>query len=320
MKLAIKALFGVFVSLVVIVMIAPYFIDLNSYKSQIIETAEEKTGLDIVVDGDVTLSILPMPSFSVSDVTVSEASEQNSEPNISFKRLSINVELIPLFSGRIAVKSVSIDNPVIQVVKHKDGSINILNLLDDANNSNKDEEAAPSDTTSNKALPDVSFNVVRIKDGTFYYKDEATKTENIVRNVNLEVSAENLMGPYSADGSLFYNGHAIEFELKSDAYDDKEKVISPQITMNIEPIGVNLVFSGAVNLLEETPALQGHVEVNLKDLSQLSQMKTAATPLNLSGVLSANETKISMSNMKGALGTNKFTGMASLDLKTLKEL
>ena len=318
MKLAFKALLGVFAALIVIVLVAPYFIDLNSYKTQIIETAEEKSGLKLTVDGDLVLSILPSPSFSISDVTVSETASENSEPVISFKRLNVNVDLIPLFSGDISVNSISIDDPIIKVQKNKDGSLNLSNLLKNSNTESDDAKGSIENKNEQTAsLPNISFNLVRIKNGVVHYKDASSNDEKVIRNINMEVSASNLTGPFSSDGSLFYDGYGIDFELQTDKYNADEKNISPKVKLNIEPLGLGVNFSGALSLQNPSPMLQGHAEFTLKDLSKVADMQSAQKSLKVTGILSANSEKLSLSNMNGSLGNNEFSGAASFDLKSM---
>jgi len=52
--------------LVVVLLIAPSFFDLNKYKPELVSEVKKATGRDLVLDGPVTLSLLPTPSVGVS--------------------------------------------------------------------------------------------------------------------------------------------------------------------------------------------------------------------------------------------------------------
>ena len=136
---------------------------------------------------------------------------------------------IPLFSGDISVNSISIDDPIIKVQKNKDGSLNLSNLLKNSNTESDDAKGSIENKNEQTAsLPNISFNLVRIKNGVVHYKDASSNDEKVIRNINMEVSASNLTGPFSSDGSLFYDGYGIDFELQTDKYNADEKNISPK--------------------------------------------------------------------------------------------
>ena len=59
---------GVVGVLIVALLIAPSFIDLNKYKPQILAEVKKATGRDLVIDGPASFSLLPLPSATVSGV------------------------------------------------------------------------------------------------------------------------------------------------------------------------------------------------------------------------------------------------------------
>ena len=61
-------LLGLLVVLVAAVFIAPGFIDWNAQKGRLSAEVRALTGRDLVVDGDVSLSLLPVPALSAYQV------------------------------------------------------------------------------------------------------------------------------------------------------------------------------------------------------------------------------------------------------------
>jgi hypothetical protein len=62
----VAAVIGALLALIIAgALIAPFFIDLNDYKPQIAAQAKALTGRDLAIDGDISLSLLPMPGVSV---------------------------------------------------------------------------------------------------------------------------------------------------------------------------------------------------------------------------------------------------------------
>ena len=59
---------GVLGVLIVALLIAPSFFDLEQYKPQLLAEVKKATGRDLVIDGPVSARLLPLPSATVSGV------------------------------------------------------------------------------------------------------------------------------------------------------------------------------------------------------------------------------------------------------------
>ena len=66
----------VVVLLVGAVLVVPGFVNWNHYKPEIISAARDAVGRDLVVDGDISLSLLPAPALSVDGVRLANIEEQ----------------------------------------------------------------------------------------------------------------------------------------------------------------------------------------------------------------------------------------------------
>ena len=64
---------GIVVLIIVVALVAPFFVDLNNYKPQIEAQAKAATGRDLKIEGPISLSLLPLPSVSVSGVKFGNA-------------------------------------------------------------------------------------------------------------------------------------------------------------------------------------------------------------------------------------------------------
>ena len=58
---------GIVGVLILALLVAPSFLDLNSYKPMLAAEVKKATGRDLVVDGPVSLSLLPVPLGSRED-------------------------------------------------------------------------------------------------------------------------------------------------------------------------------------------------------------------------------------------------------------
>ena len=78
------------------------------------------TGLDLVLRGDVAVSLFPTGSIKFADVALGE----NSKPLLVADQLTARLRLFPLFTGRIEIADVSLVRPRINVTFDKDGRSN----------------------------------------------------------------------------------------------------------------------------------------------------------------------------------------------------
>ena len=142
MKTALKIGGGILALLIVALLVAPFFIDLNSYKDMIAAEAKSATGRDLSIEGDISLSLLPLPSVSVEGIKFGNAPNGAAANMAEIERVEVKVALLPLISSNVEIKSIELVNPVIVLEKLPDGSGNWdINTSPDA----AATEAAPTE-------------------------------------------------------------------------------------------------------------------------------------------------------------------------------
>ncbi|MGF1624898.1 MAG: AsmA family protein, partial [Alphaproteobacteria bacterium] len=68
MRKLLYGLIGLVILLVAAVFIVPAVIDWNGYKADIAQEVRAATGRDLVIDGDISVRLLPSPHASVSGI------------------------------------------------------------------------------------------------------------------------------------------------------------------------------------------------------------------------------------------------------------
>lgn len=309
-----KILYGV-LSLVILIVataiIAPNFIDWNKYKSQAEQELEKQTDLKLAIKGDLKFSILPSPRFVVENVEIKSPKQEKYSNLLEFDRLDIAVKLSPLMQGQVNISSVTLKRPVISIEKFKDGSINALT----------EKLTQKTEPSSDQKSTDTSFDIaldnITVKDASFQYFDHAANSEIRVQNINADLSAQSLFGPYKAQGSLFYGGHSVNFDVKTDKLDSATLLITPNIKMAMEPTGLQVTYNGVVSLDGE-PSLQGQTEISIPNLSALSAEIKTGKSLSAKGLLTADANQASFKNLKLFLGEEEITGSFKAQLSPLQ--
>lgn len=318
MKRAVSVVFAILILCLAGIILAPSFIDFSVYKEQAVREVETRTGLTLQIDGDVEFTILPAPRFSVSDVSVRAPKGSKREYLAQFARLDVHVALAPLFQGQVSVSSVTLVKPVIALEMLNSGQLNVLTQEIQAILSPKEAQGS-----SSSAVPAISLEKIRIKDGAFSYLDHKSGSDVTIQNINTDLSAQSLLGPYQAQGSLFYDGYALNFEFGSDAYDAENKILSPKIKLALQPGNLILEYGGVVNLAEEF-SVQGQTSLRIENIGQtlsrygVQNVSGLNASLETKGLLSADAAKLDYKNFDVQLGHDKASGSVRIDFAPFK--
>ena len=119
MKIAIGLLVLV-VLIVGIVLALPFLIDLNKYQDQYKPLIEEALNRKVQLQ-DIRLTIWPRIGARVAGFAVLDDPAFGSGPFASLSSLDVGVKLMPLLSGKVEVEEITLRQPVITVIKNKNG-------------------------------------------------------------------------------------------------------------------------------------------------------------------------------------------------------
>ena len=100
--------------------------DAAAIKRQLVEQVAAKTGRQLTISGELGLSLWPNVAVRVGPVSLSAADGHGEFLKLNSARLAVAV--MPLLSKRLEAKRIEIDGLTVNLVKHKDGSLNIDDL------------------------------------------------------------------------------------------------------------------------------------------------------------------------------------------------
>jgi AsmA protein len=187
MKIVIGSLIGM--ALVVGVILAlPFLIDLNKYQDQYKPLIEDALNRKVQLQ-DIRLTIWPRIGARVAGFTVLDDPAFGSSPLTSLTSLDIGVKLMPLLSGKVEVEEITLRNPVITVVKNKNGVLNVSTIGRTGVELPKTPSRAPIPSTEGplKILALLAVDRVSIAGGKLTYRDlsAATPIEYILQDMVL---------------------------------------------------------------------------------------------------------------------------------------
>ena len=101
------------------------FFDPNDYRDNISLVVKETTGRELVIEGDLSLSIFPWIAVEIGRTRLGNAEGFGDEPFLSFDGASLSVRLMPLIlSQEIAIGTASLDSLVVNLQVNRDGVSN----------------------------------------------------------------------------------------------------------------------------------------------------------------------------------------------------
>jgi uncharacterized protein involved in outer membrane biogenesis len=309
MKKALKIGGGILAVIIILALVAPFFIDLNSYKGLIAEKAKEATGRDLVIDGDISLSLLPIPSVSVEGIKFGNAAEGSAANMAEIDKVKVKVALMPLLSGKAEIKSIELVKPTIVLEKLPDGKGN----WEIAPAADASTAAPATGAEGGGSNFDLSIEGASITDGTLIYRDLATASEQRVENLNVDLSLESLQGPFKATGGVTAIGMPLGFDVALGRLDPSQPM-PINLTLKIEDAGATIGFSGNADLKAAETAdqpivtgkLTGKGDSVAKLMAVLSGGKAAegplAQPFALDGDIVAGKSAADLKNFTASLG------------------
>ena len=108
----------------------PQFIDWNSYRGIVEEEASRIVGRDVRIGGDITLQLLPAPSFVIQKLRVADAATGSGEPLFRAERVDARLSIVPLVRGVLEANRIELVKPVLRFVVDDKGQGNWRSLTD----------------------------------------------------------------------------------------------------------------------------------------------------------------------------------------------
>ena len=314
MKRALIAIPVILVTLIAVLLVAPGFMNWNQYKEQAVAQIKKATGHDVVLNGDLSLALLPSPQFHIADVSVKAPAGSSEENLAKVERLDVHVAALPLLKGQVSVSSLELINPVIALETRKDGSANWMTPELEAMKSKPEGQGEA-------AGPAISLDNVHIKNGTFRFINTQKGSASEISAINVDIDADTLQGPFALDGSFAFAGQDIEFEAKTGKIESGAQSVSVNAKARFGKVGAQAQYAGIVGLVAPYE-IQGEAALSVSSVGDALKaygMKNA--PLQgsgvLKGIITASQEAVIIENAVLELADQQFAADIKAGLKPL---
>lgn len=198
--------------LVVLLVVGPTFVDWNRFKPEFSARVEAATGRKLTIDGDISVRLLPTPVIAVDSLRVANLPGGTAEDMAVIAALEVRISLAPLLRRELAIRSITLIDPVIELEVLADGRRNwAIDREGVAQSAPSAAAAAPTESKGGSMA--IWVGRARIDNGALTYRDATTGQVVAVDKLNARLEAGSPEGPFAADGSLVFRGVAAEFEL-----------------------------------------------------------------------------------------------------------
>lgn len=178
------------------------FHELDTYKDQILAEVQKSLNRQVTYEkGEVTFHFTP--AFSFTKVVIKERDGLTTFATAD--RVSFRLALLPLLEGKVVVGKLMVERPTIQIIRDKDGTFNISDLLEEK-----------------KGTPPLRMRGISIHDGRITFTDQAAtangvvtrlektalELDRIVRGKETEFTLATTLAQGATTGMLFARGSA----------------------------------------------------------------------------------------------------------------
>ncbi len=147
------------------------------FKAQIAESVKESTGRELVLAGDIKLSVFPEIALELGPASLGNPPGFGAEPFLKFEHAALHVKLLPLLRKRLELAGVALDGLDLRLRKNAAGKGN----WEGFGEGEKQAQSANPNVDLGQSLPYVAG--VRITNGRLSYQDI------VVDKLNLETGA-----------------------------------------------------------------------------------------------------------------------------------
>ncbi|MFN2339045.1 MAG: AsmA family protein [Gammaproteobacteria bacterium] len=183
--------------LVIAAIVLPLIIDPNDYKGRIADAVREQTGRELVIEGDIGLSVFPWLGFEIGATRLGNAPGFGDQPFAEIGAVQARLKLLPLLRQEVEMDTLVLEGLRLRLMIDAQGTSNWADL---AGGEKDVDEGGPGD--GGQALAGLAIGGIRLSDAQVSYDDRAAGTRYDIEQLNLTTGAIAPGEPVDLDLSL----------------------------------------------------------------------------------------------------------------------
>ena len=196
--------FGMLLVVAVVgLLLAPFVIDWNGYRSDLEAYGKKLTGRAVTIEGPISARLFPLaaPDGGAGEACQS-AGPRDSRIWRAAERITIRMTLAGLLQGGIDVESIEVEKPVIMLERRATGEGNWL--------------FSPSaDLIRSDILSRVRLDQISVKGGTVSFSDRRRGETLTLNDVNAEIASPGVAGPWRLRSQALYKDRPLDISVST---------------------------------------------------------------------------------------------------------
>jgi len=301
-------------ALVVAVLAAGYAIlstmDFEDLRGVVQAEAKKATGRELVLAGPIELAISLSPAIALEDVRFANAAWGSRPQMASLERLEVEVALLPLLSGNIAVRRLVLIKPDILLETDAQGR---------GNWSMAELGSAESETGGGGTAALPSFDAVEIRNGRVTFRDGRSGEELRFTIGDLTLNAADRSSPVRINLAGRYNDAPVKLSGQVGAFDSLINNRDYSVALKAEAGGAEVTVAGSIAQPMSAQGIALKVTASGQSLADLGALIGAAPPplgpYSLSAAIAQeSETSLRVTGLLLKMGGSDLAGNATLSL------
>ena len=260
-------------------LIGPFFVDWTKYTQDFEREASRIIGQPVHVAGDAKVRILPFPTVTFADLSIGEYADGTAMMTVD--GFSMDTELMPFLRGQVRIVEMRLIKPQLTVRVNENGTI---------------------DWTDRKQLlvnpENVELNRMRVENATIRLEGLAGGRVLEAEQVNADVSARSLVGPWRIEGNGQLEERQTAFEITTGRVQESGS-LRVRLTASRERQPYELSLDGPVALQEDVLGWSGNFRLS----PQAGSVETdEALPVLATGDYSATPNRIDIVEYRLEIG------------------
>jgi len=220
-KKVIKIIAGLAAVIIILALVAPAFISVDTYKNQIIAKVEAATGRTLTIDGKLSISFFPVAGITAENVTLSNpAGFEDKNPLARLSSVTVEVAVLPLLNKDIVIKNFVLKDPDINLFVTKDGRKNWVFAPHTATHADNEKKSSGNSTSDNEQAPSAEsarggfvLNNFELKNGTVHYAREGNAFPMELEKINASMVLQSSATAATINGSMELNGKTVNIKI-----------------------------------------------------------------------------------------------------------
>jgi AsmA protein len=210
-----------------------WFINRDALRQAVETQIRAVTGLDLVVKGNVDISVFPASYVSFHDVGLSGGG--TADPALSVDVLTANLRLLPLLLQRFQIADIMMLRPHINVVREANGESNWTPFIETI-----------ARTMKPGADNQLSFSEIRIEDGVLAYEDAANHVSEGLDDIDLSLAWPSISRSFAATGQFNWRGERVDGSISASDFVAALSGDRSGLKVRIASAPLKLAFDGTV--------------------------------------------------------------------------